>query len=167
MTLEEFAAITAERIPTPEEFVAFAEGQKWGFKVNGKAALLANPNDPLAVATARMLGREPYRSNVLEFLARRSGRIVAREADNPENVLRVETPTDLASLPRDPAGLVTRSGVCTAKKPLPGTPAGKALPFEECSHAERKGHVYYRVFTGTDYKSYPPERFREMFEERT
>lgn len=89
MTLDEFAGLA--RIPTPAEFIAFARGQGFGFKVNGvKAALVADPKDPLAVALARMLGREPYRTNVLRALA---------EADNPANV---ERPVEPAPAPEPP-----------------------------------------------------------------
>ena len=31
MTLPDFQAVTAERIPTPNEFIAFAEGMGWTF----------------------------------------------------------------------------------------------------------------------------------------
>jgi hypothetical protein len=84
VTIEEFAGISAARIPTPAEFVAFAVGQGYGFRVAGdKAAIVADRNDPVAVALARMLGREPYRTNVLKLLA---------EADSPANVERPAPP---------------------------------------------------------------------------
>lgn len=68
MTLEDFCAL--DRIPTPPEFVAFARGQGWRFRVadGGAALIVPDRNDPLAVALARMLSREPYRTNVLALL---------------------------------------------------------------------------------------------------
>ncbi len=73
MTIEQFAETTVHRIPTPAEFVAFAEGQRWQFKVNGPTAalLVTDRTDPLAHAFAKMLSREPYRTNVLKLLAER------------------------------------------------------------------------------------------------
>jgi hypothetical protein len=70
MTLDQFAAITAERIPTPPEFVAFATEQGWTFSVDGERASLRVPDgaDPMARAFAKMLSREPYRTNVLDAL---------------------------------------------------------------------------------------------------
>lgn len=69
MTIDEFAEVMEDRIPTPREFVAFVRGQGWAFKVDGeKAFIRARAGDDLAVSTAKMLGREPYRSNVLALL---------------------------------------------------------------------------------------------------
>ena len=69
MTLAEFRAVTVDRIPSPAEFVAFADGQGWRFgTAGGKPVLYARRDDPLAVAFARMLSREPYRTNVLAIL---------------------------------------------------------------------------------------------------
>lgn len=67
MTLEEFSRVITTRIPTPAEFVAFVEGMGWRIETNGgdRASLRASASDPLAVGLARMLGREPYRTNVL------------------------------------------------------------------------------------------------------
>lgn len=70
MTLEQL--VGSGRIPTPSEMVAFAEGQQWRFRCGSDgAALLADKADPLALAFARMLSREPYRTNVLKFLSAR------------------------------------------------------------------------------------------------
>lgn len=70
MTLEQL--VNLGRIATPAEMVEFAEGQRWGFRHSSDgAALLADKNDPLALAFARMLSREPYRTNVLKFLSER------------------------------------------------------------------------------------------------
>lgn len=71
MTLEEFVAVAGRRILTPPEFVAFAAAQQWRFDANGPTAALLVPNgqDPLARQFAKMLSREPYRTNVLKYLA--------------------------------------------------------------------------------------------------
>ena len=71
MTLDEFAAVSQTRIPTPKEFIGFVRGQGWAFKVDGEKAWLYRvpPDDmPVAQATAAMLKREPYRTNVLREL---------------------------------------------------------------------------------------------------
>lgn len=70
MTPDEFAEVTTHRIPTAPEFVAFATGQRWKFVVNGLTAglVVPNRNDPLVLAFAKMLSREPYRTNVLLHL---------------------------------------------------------------------------------------------------
>lgn len=74
MTLDEFAAVSEVRIPTPAEFVAFVAGQGWRIDTDGTRATLKAPaSDPMAVATARMLGREPYRTNVLAVVLDRQG----------------------------------------------------------------------------------------------
>ncbi len=68
MTLQDFGSIIHQRIPTPSEFVAVVRGQGWDIAVraDGKAFLkVKSAADPLAVALAKMLGREPYRTNVL------------------------------------------------------------------------------------------------------
>lgn len=71
MTLDQFTAIAQTRIPTPQEFVSFAEGQAWSIvtKQNGQAALrVPDQSDPLARALAKMMSREPYRTNVLQVI---------------------------------------------------------------------------------------------------
>lgn len=95
MTIEEFAEVTTHRIPTPGEFVAFAEGQRWQFLVSPTSAALKVPDrtDPLALAFAKMLSREPYRTNVLKLLAdRRASGTLAPEA---EKVPPADAPTIL------------------------------------------------------------------------
>lgn len=69
MTFDQFCDLSRTRIPTPKEFVAFVESQGWkvvvkddkraSLRVKGKA-------DRLALALAKMLGREPFRTNVLK-----------------------------------------------------------------------------------------------------
>jgi hypothetical protein len=114
MTLDEFHALTRDRIPTPGEFVAFARHQGWGFKVNGdKAALVADKDDPLAVTLARMLGREPYRTNVLAALDSERVTAAAAEANRPANVVR-------PAPPGWPAGLPAHCGHCDADAVVPG-----------------------------------------------
>ncbi len=81
MTLEQFAAVTAARIPTAPEMVSFAHAQKWRFDVtDGRAVLHADPSDPLVLAFAKMLSREPYRTNVLAHLAGMGAAHLAKSA---------------------------------------------------------------------------------------
>lgn len=76
MTLDDFTAITAQRIPTPAEFVAFVESQGWRINLSGdgeRAGLrVPNRQDPLANALADVLKREPYRTNVLAEVRQRA-----------------------------------------------------------------------------------------------
>lgn len=67
MNLDTFADITSQRIPTPTEFVQFVKSQGWKIitKADGAALRVRDTGDPLAVAMAKMLSREPYRTNVL------------------------------------------------------------------------------------------------------
>lgn len=75
MTLDQFRALIRERIPTAKEFVEFVDGQGWAVSVreDGAAALRApgGKSDPLVLGLARMLAREPYRTNVLKEAALR------------------------------------------------------------------------------------------------
>lgn len=87
MTLEEFSTVTRTRIPTPQEFVDFVQGQGW--KINhqdGRASLRAPRSDAVAVMTAKMLSREPYRTNVLAEVQRRW-----RQAETPAEVQAEKT----------------------------------------------------------------------------
>jgi hypothetical protein len=71
MTLDEFATITSTRIPTPLEFLEFADGQNWTITETGenRAALrVTDRTDPMAQALAKMLSREPYRTEVLKLV---------------------------------------------------------------------------------------------------
>jgi hypothetical protein len=76
LTLEQFVAVTRTRIPTAPEFLAFVEAQGWRIEArdDGTASLKADASDELALPLARMLGREPYRTGVLDLVrARRHG----------------------------------------------------------------------------------------------
>lgn len=74
MTLDTFHAITEERIPTADEFAAFVRGMGWAIRVeDSKAFLRAPKSDPVAVAVARMLKREPWRTNVLKQIGVNEG----------------------------------------------------------------------------------------------
>jgi len=71
VTLDKFSEISATRIPTPEEFIAFAESQEWRIVVmdeNRAALKVRNKDDELAQAFAKMMAREPYRTNVLNVV---------------------------------------------------------------------------------------------------
>lgn len=79
MTLDTFAAITDTRIPTADEFLAFVDGMGWQVVKSdaGRAALrVTDTKDPFAVALAKMLSREPWRTRVLE-------RVTAKTVDAP------------------------------------------------------------------------------------
>ena len=66
MMLDEFCNLTRERIPTPTEFVEFIRDQKWEIvRRETGPALRAPGGGRLAQMMAKMLSREPYRTNVL------------------------------------------------------------------------------------------------------
>lgn len=67
MTLDDFARLAAERVPTPQEFCDFVAAMGWRIAVedDGTASLKADAADPVAVKLCRMLAREPYRSGVI------------------------------------------------------------------------------------------------------
>jgi hypothetical protein len=85
VTLDEFATLVAARFPTAEQFLAFAAGVGWRVLAgtDGRPVLrVPDRADPLAVAFARLLSREPYRSNVLA--AAGVPRVVTAESVAPE-----------------------------------------------------------------------------------
>lgn len=100
MTLDQFTQIAAQRVPTPQEFLSFVEGMGWriGRKEDGRPALKAPPADPVAQRLARMLGREPYRTEVLALVGvieeRRAVRL-PREWLFPAGSVLAESPDDL------------------------------------------------------------------------
>ncbi len=134
MTLEEFSEITKTRIPTPAEFIAFAKGQQWSFVLtaDGKPALKAPPQDPLVLAFAKMLSREPYRTNVLALIALPLPQ-VAPEPYTATVVDETLEPEDT----RDQAiqRICTRAGL--AKKKVFGFSTGKA----SCAELNAKAPV--------------------------
>ena len=67
MNLEQFATIARERIPTADEFAGLIRGQGWTVRRDkgGHPCLRAPVTDPLALKLAKMLSREPWRTNVL------------------------------------------------------------------------------------------------------
>lgn len=71
MNLDQFCQVARSRILTPEEFLSFIEAQGWRVELceGGGAFLRDTKGDPLARALARMLAREPYRTNVLKLAA--------------------------------------------------------------------------------------------------
>jgi len=73
VTLEQFKEVAKARVPSPAELVALVGGLGWRVDVEGGRAALRVPDatDRLAVALARMLGREPYRTGVLAEAQRR------------------------------------------------------------------------------------------------
>ena len=76
MNLDQLAEVVKSRIPTAGEFLDLMESLGWRLVVHedGRAGLrVKDARDPLAVALARMLRREPYRTNVVaEVRARQS-----------------------------------------------------------------------------------------------
>lgn len=70
MTLAQFRTILSKRIPTAEEFVAFVNGQNWKIVRldDGKPAIRGSQGHPVAKGLAKLLGREPYRTNVLNLV---------------------------------------------------------------------------------------------------
>lgn len=98
MTLHEFHAVTQTRIPTPAEFLAVVKGLGWRIQVGGDryAALVAPRTDPVALKLAQLLGREPYRTNVLAEIGRHAA------FDLPADDARPDT---LALPAAEPAGV--------------------------------------------------------------
>lgn len=75
MTLEQFAGIAQHRIPTPLEFVEFVFSQPgWFITVSPdrKASLRVPKADELAIAVARMMSREPWRTEVIDIVTLRN-----------------------------------------------------------------------------------------------
>lgn len=69
MNLESFRQTSRQRIPTPTEFIALLEHLGWHivYGEDGSPRIRCQSRqDPLAQALARMLHREPYRTNVLK-----------------------------------------------------------------------------------------------------
>mgnify|MGYP000853980895 CR=1 FL=1 len=68
MTLDQMADTLSERVPTAAEFIAFTKAQNWQIRKreDGTASLIVpSASDVVAVALAKMLKREPWRSQVL------------------------------------------------------------------------------------------------------
>lgn len=68
MTLDQMADTLTERVPTAAEFIAFTKAQNWQIRKreDGTASLIVpSASDAVAVALAKMLKREPWRSQVL------------------------------------------------------------------------------------------------------
>jgi hypothetical protein len=74
ISIRSFRDLCLERIPTAREFLGFVESQGWRIAIreDGTPVLkVPDRNDPLVQAMARMLAREPYRTNVLAEVAAR------------------------------------------------------------------------------------------------
>ena len=85
MNIEDFHALTRQRIPTPSEFVEFVRSQGWAIGQKETGAFLRAPkSDPLALALARMMSREPYRTNVLALMSSPSPEPKAEEPHRGE-----------------------------------------------------------------------------------
>lgn len=90
MTLEDF--VTGQRIPSATEFVALAEicGYTPRIRDDGIPVLRGDASNPLGPKLAKMLSREPYRTNVLEVLKSRRMAGPLAEADRPENTVKIQ-----------------------------------------------------------------------------
>lgn len=94
MNLDQFAEVAKSRIPTAGEFLDLAESMGWRVVAHedGRAALrVPDATDPLALALARMLRREPYRTNVV-------AEVRTRQSPPP----RAEPPASSAPAPAPP-----------------------------------------------------------------
>lgn len=184
MTLDTFCEVLAVRIPTPAEFIDFAEGQGWrvGAK-DGRGFLKAPPSDEMAVALAKMLAREPYRTNVLAELDRRAGFDHGpddRAAGDAITVPLVEPFPPGEPLPPSDECPVLSAGEVRPNaevRLLGSTRPGSAYrhqsflpqrvyPFEERRDG-LKGVTYYRVYTRAAVCCLRPPAFAETFSTRT
>ena len=167
MSLDDFVTISDTRIPTPAEFVRFVEGQGWLIRVtpDGRAALgVKDKTDPVAIATAKMLSREPWRSEVIRVVAPPNK---SSATDTPPPPKPTDRPQGVAVC-EDHALL--RAGTCKAKSD--GFLAwshyrqGWWYWFEETLIPNNGLNVNsFRVFT-TDAVGYAGrKRFESMFEE--
>ena len=132
MTLQEFGAVVTRRIPTPAEFVAAVRGQGWSvaLKPDGSAALrVPDARDRLALALAKMLAREPYRTNVLALVrqeqAAPAGTAVAARPAKRMRFYRMQSGVVLKRVEESPQpppfGAVEQSGDAAGPwEPLPG-----------------------------------------------
>jgi len=122
MNVDQLHEIAKERIPTAQEFLAFIRGQGWDvvIKADGTASLRTKEKgDPVAFATAKMLGREPWRTNVLELLKPKPAepKRYAND-DRPHSERQPEPPTQPVQQPAPPEPVtsdreqVTRCEVC-------------------------------------------------------
>ncbi len=99
MILEQFGEVLRKRLPTPAEFLAVIEGHGWKVVASedGKACLrVQDGNDALALAFARMLSREPYRTNVLKEVFNKE---LQNQEPTPTGVIQVEAPPSLVPQP--------------------------------------------------------------------
>lgn len=146
MTLDDFTAVAATRIPTPGELVGFVRGQGWTVTLSGGSAKMSGVPEadrPLARALAGVLTREPFRSGVLrELLA-----APVRESPPPDRLEQA-----LAALERK-AGEVKAPAVGREPLPTPETCPGCAatvyLPGPEiaaaCPHPPERACPYFRL----------------------
>lgn len=112
MTLDEFCQLSKSRIPTGREFVAFVRGQGWDFGHYTITGVRDHDRD-LAVATANMLKREPYRSRVKQAL----DEIDREEADRV--IAAFERAVTAWNSPEPESGKAGDAGVRGVAAPLP------------------------------------------------
>ena len=80
MNVVELHTVASERIPTPTEMIRFINSQGWQIKVrDGRGSLTAPKTDPVALGLAKLMSREPYRTNIIEVLEGRANPDVGTE----------------------------------------------------------------------------------------
>lgn len=87
MDLKSFRQTSRQRIPTPTEFIALLENLGWRivYGEDGQPFIRCKSRqDPLARLLAKMLHREPYRTNVLKEVATRWRRQDSGQQPQPE-----------------------------------------------------------------------------------
>jgi len=144
MTIDDFDSVLADRIPQPAELVGFVRGLGWEISLAGDSAKLARvpPGDvPVALATAAVLRREPYRTGVLELLRAEP----VRESPPPDRLELVlaglERRAGERAAPaanREPAPEVCHT--CRATVFLPGPSVASV-----CPHPPTKPCPYFRL----------------------
>ena len=91
MNVVELHAVASERIPTPREMIQFIESQGWSVTVReGRGSLKAPKADAVAVGLAKLMSREPYRTNIIAELEGRASPDVGTE---PHGGILVGAPT--------------------------------------------------------------------------
>ncbi len=119
MTLDDFYTLTQGRIPTATEFLAFVRSMGWSVrKTATSAALRAPTSNPVAIALAKMLSREPYRTKVLDLLAHPGVATDAPDTGAPETPGEPGGPAMTESLACRACGVCWELAATTADKAL-------------------------------------------------
>jgi hypothetical protein len=178
VTLDEFATISAGRIPTPSEFLEFVSDLGWRVTANddGTGGIwVPDKNDPLALSLARMFRREPWRTNVRN-LVRSKATPAAREPEAKPELKADPEPEEPPPTGRPPDAWtdesheIVRSGVCRAVRDgwlaWARYKAGRWYWFDECRLPWGSTSVVcFRVFAGADSGWATRAKFAELFAE--